>query len=146
ARADEMSVRTALGAGRARLVRQMLTESLALSLAGGACGVLLAWWATRLLAVHAAGTVPRVAEVSVDVRVLAFAATVSVLTGIAAGMLPALRATALSARAGRGTVRGGRRLPGAALVALEAAVALVLLTGGALLLRSFATLLSRDLG
>ena len=145
-RTDEMGVRAALGAGRGRLIRQLLTESVALALVGGACGVLLAWWATRLLALHAAGTIPRVTEVTLDVRVLAFAAGVSVLAGVAAGVLPALRATALSARSGRGSVRGGRRLPGGALVALEAAVALVLLTGGTLLTRSFRTVLARDLG
>ena len=146
ARADELSVRTALGAGRARLTRQLLTESLAVAVVGGGCGVLLAWWTTRLLSLKAAGTIPRVGEIAVDVRVLAFAALVTIVAGMAAGALPAVRAVAQVARLGRGSVRGGRGLPGRTLVAVEAAVALVLLTGGTLLVRSFATLLDRDLG
>jgi predicted permease len=150
ARVQELGVRTALGAGRWRLVRQLLTESLALAVVGGAAGALLAWWATRLLAVRAAGAIPRAQEIGFDARILAFAAFVALLAGVLAGVAPALRASSASPRlivgGGRGGVRGGKRLPGAALVGFEAALALVLLTGGGLLLRSFHALVTRDLG
>jgi putative ABC transport system permease protein len=147
ARGSELAVRSALGAGRARLVRQLVTESLTVALVGGAAGVLLAWWAVRLIAANAAGAVPRAHELAIDVRVLGFALAVSIAAGVAAGVAPAWRAsTAASWLTVRGAVRGGRRLPGAALVAFETALALVLLTGGGLLIRSFQALLSRDLG
>jgi putative ABC transport system permease protein len=149
-RTGELGVRTALGASRGRLIRQLLTESLALAVVGGALGLLLAWWSTRALAARAAVIIPRASEISLDARVLLFAIVITVLAGVTAGIAPALRASRLSLRSviggARGDVRGGRGMPGATLIAIEVAIALTLLTGGALLVRSFQTLLSRELG
>jgi len=150
ARTSEMAVRTALGAGRGRLVRLLVTESLALGFAGSILGLVLAWWATKLLAVHGAAFIPRASELGLDLRIIGFAVVTTIVAGAAAGLAPALRASSVSLRSAvgttRGTVVGGRRLPGAGLVAVETALALMLLTGGGLLLRSFAVLLERDLG
>lgn len=147
-RADEMRVRTSLGAERGRLVRQLLTEQLALAFGGAVLGLALAVWATRLVAVRAAEFLPRADEIGLDPRTLAFAAAITVGAGVVSGLLPALRAsgTRLRDEGSRGGVRGGRRLPAAFLVGAELALALVLLHGTALLVRSFAALVSRDLG
>jgi predicted permease len=90
ARAKEVSVRLALGASRGQLIRHLLTESLLLSLAGCVAGCVLAWWAVRTLA---AIELPIIVDLSLDVRVLAFAAAISVVTGVAFGLAPALKAT-----------------------------------------------------
>ena len=148
-RTEEMRVRTSLGAEPGRLVRQVLTEQLVLAACGAFAGVLLAVWATRMVAGGAAAFLPRAHEIAIDARTVAFAALVTVVAGVLSGLLPALRASVGRLRAGesaRGGVLGGRRLPAAALVAGELALALVVLHGTALLTRSFAALLSRDLG
>ncbi|HEX5438242.1 MAG TPA: ABC transporter permease, partial [Gemmatimonadaceae bacterium] len=99
ARRREFAVRTALGAGRGHLVRQLLAEGLLLAMAGGAVGVLLAFWGTHLLIAAQPGDIPRIAGVGLDLRVLAFALALSVVTGLAFGLVPALRA-------GRSDVQG----------------------------------------
>lgn len=149
-RRREMGVRRALGAGRGRIVRQLLIEHTLLALTGGLLGIGLALVVTRSVASRAASFLPRAGEIGMDWRVLGFAFAVSLVAGVAAGMLPALRASSadpgLALAGGRGTVRGGRGLPGAALVAVEVALALLLVTGSGLLARSFRNVVARDLG
>ncbi|MEO5820865.1 MAG: FtsX-like permease family protein, partial [Vicinamibacteraceae bacterium] len=129
-RAKEVSLRLALGASRGQLVRHLLTESLLLALAGCAAGCLLAWWAVRTLA---AIELPIVVDVSLDYRVLAFAAALSIVTGVAFGLAPALKATRVDLVP---TLRGDsnvRSAPGRgwtltdALVAFQVAVSVLLL-------------------
>ena len=151
ARESELAVRAALGAGRGRLFRQLLTESLLLALLGGAAGVLLASVSVdALLGLQPAG-VRRLGEVRVDRTVVAFAAGLSVLTGILFGSAPALqlmrRATAQSLReGGRGLLTGrGHRLRGG-LVVGQIALAMMLLAGAGLLIRSFVQLRRVDPG
>jgi putative ABC transport system permease protein len=141
-RGREIAVRAALGAGRARLIRQLLTESLLIGAAGGAGGVLLALAGVpALLALAPAGRVPRAAEVGMDARALLFTLGLSVLTAVVFGLVPAFRATRpIGSSAGR---REGLR---GVLVVAELALALVLLTGAGLLLKSFWRLQSVDPG
>jgi putative ABC transport system permease protein len=152
AREGEMAVRTALGAGRGRLVRQLLTESVLLSIAGAAVGLLVAKFGMHEILSRAPANLPLVSTVSIDGRTLALTAIVALLTGIVFGILPALQvgkndlATAL-----RSGGRGSRSRPAAnrakqAIVVTEVALAVTLLTGAGLLLHSFAKLLSVDPG
>jgi predicted permease len=151
ARQQEMAVRLALGAGRGRLVRQLLTESLVLAAFGGALGVALATGGLRALLSLASGQLPRAAEVSIDATVLAFTVGVSVLAALLFGIVPAWR---ISRGAAEGALReGGRGVAGsrhhrirAALVVAEVAVALMLVVGAGLLARSFIALLDEDPG
>jgi putative ABC transport system permease protein len=149
-RGRELAVRAALGAGRGRLVRQLLTESAALGLAGGALGVLLAWAITRAVPAWAPDGFPRLEDIQLDFRVLGFAVVVSLVAGALAGVLPALRAgrtnliPALRADDAR-SVGAGERVR-AVLLALEAALSVVLLIGAALLVRSFVTLINVNPG
>ncbi|MBI4658769.1 MAG: FtsX-like permease family protein [Verrucomicrobia bacterium] len=145
-RQRELAVRSALGAGRWRIVRQLLSESLLLALCGGILGILVAYWAATMLSSLSAQTLPLAQEISVDGRVLAFSLGVSVLSGLIFGVLPALQLSAPDLNTtlkegGRGSTVGGGRLRGA-LVVSEIALALVLLCGAGLLLRTFLHLLS----
>lgn len=152
-RGREVSVRMALGAGRGRLVRELLTESLILGLAGGALGTALAWVGHRELLATVSTRIPRIAEAHLSLPVLCFAVSVSVLAAVLFGVLPALRATrtdparALAVSGGRTRSAGRslrRILDGLALT--EMALSVVLLVGAGLLARSFARLVSVDAG
>ena len=145
-REREMAIRSSLGASRGRLLRQLFTESLLLSICGGAAGLLLAMWLVTLLARVIPASVPRAATIDLDWRVVAFTASVSVLAGLLFGAMPALMAsrTGESARlknVSRSTTSGlGRvRLRGL-LVVSEVALSLVLLVGAGLLVRSLIAL------
>ena len=144
ARQEELAVRRALGAGRGRLVRQLLTESIVLGLAGGVAGLLIAWLGTRALVAAQPADIPRLDEIGVNGTVVLFTLGVSVLTGLAFGVLPALQGTSnrlmgVLREGGRGGTGGGHRVR-AALVVAEMTLAVVLLTGAGLLIRSFVEL------
>jgi putative ABC transport system permease protein len=151
-RRRELATRAALGAGRARLVRQLVTESMLLSIAGGALGIGLAMASTRLLLSLNPTTLPPMFHVRVDGGVLAFSVVVSVVTGLLFGLLPALDASGGNLHdslkdGGRGT-SGGRASARVrrGLVVAQVALALMLLTGAGLLIRSFAELTRVTLG
>ena len=151
ARSKEMALRAALGAGRARLVRQVLCESLLLAVIGGAAGALLAWWGTGALTSLGPKELPRAQEIRMDLPVLLFALGASILTGLLFGVFPALRSSRVDPNeslkdAGRGTEgrshHGYRNL----LVTLELALAFVLVMGAGLLGKSLLRLLNVDPG
>lgn len=146
AREREFAIRLALGAGRTQLIRQMLSESILLALVGGSAGVVLAVWGLDLLRSIGAQTVPRLAEVNLDLRVLLVTLGTAVVTGIIIGLIPALASgkpelTEALKEGGRGSTSGLRRNRlRNALVVAEVALALVLLVGASLLLKSFVRL------
>ncbi|MEP7132570.1 MAG: ABC transporter permease, partial [Acidobacteriota bacterium] len=152
ARQKEVAVRTAIGASRARLVRQFLTESLLLSLAGGCAGLLLALAAIRVIVSIRPLGLPGIDTLSVDVRVLAFSFAISIATGIAFGLAPALassrRDLSESLREGeRGSTEGrGRNRLRSVLVGSEFALALILLVAAGLMIRTFVALQAIDPG
>src|SRR5881275_3438561 len=141
ARRREMAVRRALGAGRGRLMRQLLTESTLLALAAGIVGVVLAGSGLRALLAVWPHALPRTPEIALDAQVLAFSLGLAVVTGVAFGLLPAWRASAAgieqSLREDAPGATGGRRRLQGTLVAGEVTLALVLLVGAGLLVRSF---------
>jgi putative ABC transport system permease protein len=151
ARRKELAIRTALGASRGRLARQVLTESTLYAMVGGALGVALAWWGQQLLRAAAPASIPRLDEVSINGSVLAFALVVTTVTGVLFGLIPALRGSRgdsirslreggkTSSQFGIGRARG-------VLVVSEVALAVVLLTGAGLMVRSLWKLQSIELG
>jgi len=150
-RAREIAIRTALGGDRLRLVRQLLTESLLLAALGGALGLLVAVWGTSALGRLAALYLPRAREIAIDGPVLAFTVVLILVTGIAFGLFPALQASRPDLQdvlkdSAKGSAGGGRTRMRAVLVVAEVAVALVLLAGAGLLLRSFQRLVAVDPG
>ena len=151
-RQKEIATRTSLGASRWRIVRQLLTESLLLSLLGGALGLALAKWGMDLLLTLAPPDLPRLNNVSLDGRALAFTATITLLTGVIFGLVPALQCSKPNLNdtmkdAGRGSTEGGRRQRiRSTLVVLEVATALVLLVGAGLMIKSFWQLQKVDPG
>jgi putative ABC transport system permease protein len=151
-RRTELAIRAAMGAGRARLVRQMLTESVLLSTLGAAAAIAMAVASTGALRTLAAAGVPRAEDITVDGGVLVFALLLSLATGIVAGLVPALRISRgelhLAVREGsRGQSRPALHRPvRELLIASQVAVALTLLTGAGLMLRSLSQLLSVETG
>jgi putative ABC transport system permease protein len=152
ARQKEVAVRLALGAGRIRLVRQFLTESLLLALMGGGLGMLLALWGNDLLAAVASASIPRASELSVDLRVLEFALAVTLGTGLAFGLASAIALTKPDLT--QWLKDGGRSAGGSlrhnhlrsTLVSFEIAISVVLLIGAGLMINSFVRLLRVDPG
>ena len=149
-RRREMAVRAALGAGRARLIGQMLTESAVLSLAGGALGLGVAFAAMKLLARLVPSNMPQTAAPAIDAPVLGFTLPLSIVTGLIFGILPALQTADASLNdamkeGGRGSSGAGSRMRDA-LVVIEVASALVLLVGAGLLLRTLENLRRIDIG
>jgi putative ABC transport system permease protein len=151
AREREMAIRAALGAGRGRLAGQSLIETLVLSLAGGALGIVVSLWGLGLLIRIAPPDIPRVGEIKIDGRVLAFSLAVSLLSGLLAGLLPALRASRRELvdrlKEGGGSLqRGGSGRTGHILAALEIGLSMVLLVGAGLMANSFVRLQRVNLG
>ncbi|MGE0887351.1 MAG: ABC transporter permease [Blastocatellales bacterium] len=141
-REQEMVVRMALGAGRWRVIRQWLTESVLLSVLGGAAGLLIAQWGIELLLAFKPADLPRLETINLDWRVLGFTLGISVITGLVFGLAPAWQASHASIsqtlkEGGRGMAGSARHRLRGGLVVIEMAMALVLLIGAGLLIRSF---------
>jgi putative ABC transport system permease protein len=151
-RQKEIAVRAALGAGSGRLIRQFLTESIFLSMIGGAVGLFLAYAGVRALLVTSPGSVPRASAIALDGNVLLFTAVVSIFTGILFGLAPILYVTPGSVNrslreGGQRTTAGGAKLRlRRLLVIAEVALAVILVVGSGLMLRSFSTLTAVDPG
>lgn len=149
-RARELAVRTAIGAGRGRVVRQLLTEATVLAVLGGGLGLLMASWGYRAIVSGLPSQIPPVFRFGLDGSVLGFTVFVTVASALVFGIVPALR----SSRAGAATLRDGGRSGrstgsarfGSALVVLQTAIAVVLLVGGGLLMKSIAGMRNQDFG
>ena len=152
ARHKEVAIRTALGADRWSLVRQLLTESVLLSVIGGGVGLLLAWVSIQGLVAMNPGNIPGIKELAIDGRVVIFTLVVSLVTGVLFGLVPALQTSrenlhvTLKEGGRSGTADRSGQLVRRVLVVSEVALALTLLTGGGLLVRSFAKLQGVDPG
>jgi putative ABC transport system permease protein len=152
ARQREIAIRMALGSGRGRLIRQLLTESLVLSLTGAALGILFAQWGTRLLVGFLSGHDDKVfLDLSIDARVLAFTAGIAVLTGLLFGLAPAWKGTRVNPQSAmkansRGVIEGSRFGLGKALVVVQVALSLLLVVGAGLMLSTFFKLETLDSG
>lgn len=146
----EMAIRASIGAGKGRLVQQLLIEQLLLALAGGVLGVGLAAGGLRVILRRWGAEIPRAAEVQMDLGVLGFALATSLLVGVLAGIVPAFVGSRVSLRdllsSGGRTATRGRSAAGGLLVGAEVAMAVMLLVGAGLLIRSFRVLLTRQLG
>jgi len=139
-RQKEMAIRAAMGAGRWRIARQLLTESVLLALIGGTLGMLIAQWGIKLILYVSPDAIPRSREISLDWRVMAFTIGLSFVTGIVFGLVPALQAGVVDVHetlkeTGRGT--SGKHWLRSSLVVVEVATTLVLLVGAGLMIRSF---------
>jgi putative ABC transport system permease protein len=147
----EIAVRAALGATRARIARQLMTESVVLAAIGGACGMLLAWWGTGALRNSAAVALPQTRPIAIDARVLLFSAAISLVTGLVFGIVPALRAAGAKSYdplkdSARGSSAGSGHRLRSMLVVAEIALAVVLLVGAGLMARSLQHVLDVDPG
>jgi predicted permease len=154
-RSREIAIRAALGAGRWRIVRQLLTESLVLSIAGGAVGLLIGVWGAKALILLSPGNLPRAAEIHdavlIDWRLLLFTIAVAVLTGVVFGLFPALQISRIDVNStikesGSRSGTGRRQWARSTLVVTEVALALVLLIGAGLMIRTFSSLRQVDAG
>jgi len=140
ARRKELAIRAAMGAGRWRLIRQLLTESVLLATIGGALGLLIAQWGIRLILYVSPNAIPRATEINMDWKVLAFTLGISLLTGILFGIMPAVQAGEVDIHetlkeTGRGSSR--RHWLRSSLVVVEVATTMILLIGAGLMIRSF---------
>lgn len=150
-RRKEIGIRVALGAGRLRLIRQMLTESVLLAAAGGILGLLLSMWGIKLFVALSPQWFPHTKTISIDARVLWFTLTISVFTGILFGLAPALRASKADLNdslkeGGRSSAPGARHRTRSALVVVEVAMALVLLVAAGLMMNTLIRVLRADPG
>ena len=151
ARRKELAIRTALGAARWRLVRQMVTETFVLAFAGSAVGLLLAYWTTDLFIGIGGGTIPRPDVIRIDGRVIAFAVAMAAFAALLAGVIPAVQASGGSLadplkEGGRDTAAGSSRRTRSILIAAEVALAFMLLAGAGLLVRTLWTMQQVDRG
>ncbi|HVL67507.1 MAG TPA: ABC transporter permease [Vicinamibacterales bacterium] len=151
ARRKELAIRTALGARRGRLIRQIVTETFVLALAGSALGLLLAFWATEFFVALAGATIPRPDAIVIDGRVMLFTLLLAMIASLLAGLIPALQASRLAVRehlqeGGREGGGGGSRRTRSVLIAAEMALAFVLLAGAGILVRTLWSMEQVDRG
>lgn len=151
ARRKELAIRTALGARRSRLIRQIVTETFVLALAGSVLGLLLAFWVTEFFVSVGGDAIPRAEAIGIDARVLLFTLALAVISAVLAGLLPSIHATKAGLRehlqeGGRESASGGSRKTRSALIAAEVALAFVLLAGAGILVRTLWSMQQVDRG